>query len=144
MSSTPHMPQMPALAEDLTQEAFVRVLGRFGNLRNTDGFRTYVMRTVVTLSKNHFRRRAVERKHLMPTMTQTTTSPERDDNLLDALRKHRLPLQHWHPELLLARVPPPSPPAEVEGYWHRQSLTKPGIAVNRAVVDPSSASSTSK
>lgn len=73
-------------AEDLVQDAFVRVLGRFGELRNPDSFRNYLMRTVVSLSKNHFRRRALESRHA--TAPQVVAAPvERDDELLDALRK---------------------------------------------------------
>ena len=54
----------PDLAEDLVQEAFVRVAGRFGHLRTPDAFPAYLRRTIVNLSKNHFRRRAVERSYL--------------------------------------------------------------------------------
>ncbi len=50
-------------AEDLVQEAFVRVVGRFGHLRNGASFETYLRRTIVNLTKNTWRRRAVERAH---------------------------------------------------------------------------------
>jgi RNA polymerase sigma-70 factor (sigma-E family) len=53
-----------ALAEDLMQEAFVRVLGRFRDLRNGDAFWWYLRRTIVNLSNSHFRRLRVERAHL--------------------------------------------------------------------------------
>jgi RNA polymerase sigma-70 factor (sigma-E family) len=53
-----------ALAEDLTQDAFVRVLGRFRDLRNADAFWWYLRRTVVNLSNSHFRRLRVERAYL--------------------------------------------------------------------------------
>lgn len=49
------------LAEDLTQEAFARVLGRFHDLRDRDAFWWYLRRTIVNLSHSHFRRRRVER-----------------------------------------------------------------------------------
>ena len=52
-----------ALAEDLVQEAFVRMYGRFRDLRNPDAFETYLKRTVVNLARSHFRRKKVERKH---------------------------------------------------------------------------------
>jgi RNA polymerase sigma-70 factor (sigma-E family) len=52
-----------ALAEDLVQEAFVRLYGRFRDLRNPDAFEIYLRRTVVNLARSHFRRRKVERKH---------------------------------------------------------------------------------
>jgi RNA polymerase sigma-70 factor (sigma-E family) len=53
-----------ALAEDLVQEAFVRLYGRFRDLRNPDAFELYLRRTVVNLARSHFRRRRVERAYL--------------------------------------------------------------------------------
>lgn len=53
-----------ALAEDLVQDAFVKVAGRLGHLRSPEAFYPYLRRTIVNLSKNHFRRRAVERAYL--------------------------------------------------------------------------------
>ena len=53
-----------AIAEDLVQEAFVRFVGRLRFLRDPDAFEPYLRRTIVNLSKNHFRRRAVERAYL--------------------------------------------------------------------------------
>lgn len=50
-------------AEDLVQDAFIRVVGRFGHLRNGASFETYLRRTIVNLTKNTWRRRAVERAH---------------------------------------------------------------------------------
>lgn len=50
-----------ALAEDLAQDAFVKVLGRFHDLRNRDAFWWYLRRTLVNLSRSHFRHRRVER-----------------------------------------------------------------------------------
>lgn len=74
-----------AQAEDICQDAFVRVLGRFGDIRNPDGFRTYLMRTVVSLSKNHFRRKALERRHSRAVVPGVVELPERDHALLEAL-----------------------------------------------------------
>jgi RNA polymerase sigma factor (sigma-70 family) len=54
----------PAVAEDIAQDAFVRVVGHLGHLRDASSFDAYLRRTVVNLSKNHFRRRAVERRFL--------------------------------------------------------------------------------
>jgi RNA polymerase sigma factor (sigma-70 family) len=53
-----------AVAEDLVQEAFVRFVGRLRFLRDPDAFEPYLRRTIVNLSKNHFRHRAVERAYL--------------------------------------------------------------------------------
>jgi len=52
------------LAEDLVQDAFVRVLGRFHDVRNRDAFWWYLRRTIVNLSNSHFRHRRVERAWL--------------------------------------------------------------------------------
>jgi RNA polymerase sigma-70 factor (sigma-E family) len=52
------------LAEDLTQEAFVRAFGRFRDLRQPESFEWYLRRTVVNLSRSHFRRRRTEREYL--------------------------------------------------------------------------------
>lgn len=54
----------PALAEDLMQDAFVRVVGRLEHLRTPDAFHAYLRRAIVNLAKNHFRHAAVERAFL--------------------------------------------------------------------------------
>lgn len=53
-----------ALAEDLVQEAFVRVVGRFGHLRVPDAFASYLRRTIVNLHTSQLRRRRLERAWL--------------------------------------------------------------------------------
>jgi RNA polymerase sigma-70 factor (sigma-E family) len=53
-----------ALAEDLVQDAFVRVLGRFHDVRNREAFWWYLRRTIVNVSNSHFRHRRVERAWL--------------------------------------------------------------------------------
>jgi RNA polymerase sigma-70 factor (sigma-E family) len=50
-----------ALAEDLVQDAFVKLAGRLLHLRDSGGFDAYLRRTVVNLANSHFRRRKVER-----------------------------------------------------------------------------------
>lgn len=52
------------LAEDLTQEAFVRLMRRYHDLRNPASFDAYLRTTVVNLARKHFRHRRVERTHL--------------------------------------------------------------------------------
>jgi len=54
----------PREAEDITQEAFIRVAGRFRHLRTPDAFDAYLRRTVVNLCMSHHRRRRVERAYL--------------------------------------------------------------------------------
>jgi RNA polymerase sigma-70 factor (sigma-E family) len=51
-------------AEDLAQEAFVRLAGRFRHLRNPDAFPAYLRRTVVNLHTSQLRRRRLERAWL--------------------------------------------------------------------------------
>jgi RNA polymerase sigma-70 factor (sigma-E family) len=53
-----------ALAEDLVQEAFARLIGRLRHLRDPGAFGAYLRRTIVNLSTSHFRRRRVERAYL--------------------------------------------------------------------------------
>jgi RNA polymerase sigma-70 factor (sigma-E family) len=52
------------LAEDLVQDAFVKLIGRFADLRSPKSFETYLRRTIVTLSYGVFRRRRTERDYL--------------------------------------------------------------------------------
>lgn len=52
------------LAEDLTQEAFIKVAGRFRHLRDANAFEAYLRRTVVNLCMSHHRRRRVEREYV--------------------------------------------------------------------------------
>ena len=52
------------LAEDLAQEAFVRVAGRFRYLRVPDAFEAYLRRTIVNLFTSELRRRRLERTYL--------------------------------------------------------------------------------
>ena len=85
-----------AIAEDLVQEAFVRFVGRLRFLHDPDAFEPYLRRTIVNLSKNHFRRRAVERAYLEregPTAEDASTDP--DVATYDSLRSAllRLPLR---------------------------------------------------
>jgi RNA polymerase sigma-70 factor (sigma-E family) len=52
----------PTLAEDLVQDAFVRMAGRMLHLRDPGGFHAYLRTTVVNLARSHHRRREVERR----------------------------------------------------------------------------------
>jgi RNA polymerase sigma-70 factor (sigma-E family) len=53
-----------AVAEDLVQEAFVRVIGRFGHVRVPDAFEAYLRKTMVNLHTSSLRRRRLERAYL--------------------------------------------------------------------------------
>lgn len=52
------------LAQDLTQDAFVRCARRLDHIRHPDAFPAYLRRTIVNLSKMHFRRKSIERAFL--------------------------------------------------------------------------------
>jgi RNA polymerase sigma-70 factor (sigma-E family) len=53
-----------SVAEDLAQDAFVRVAGSFARLRDPESFGLYLRRTLLNLCKNHFRHRDIERGFL--------------------------------------------------------------------------------
>jgi RNA polymerase sigma-70 factor (sigma-E family) len=68
-----------AVAEELVQEAFARVIGRLGNLREPAAFGSYLRVAVTNLSKNHFRTVARERKFVQrvgPLAHQQTVEPD--------------------------------------------------------------------
>lgn len=69
----------PGLAEDLVQDAFVRVVGRFAHLRVPDAFDAYLRRTIVNLHVSQLRRRRVERAYL----ERHSRSSERTDAMPD-------------------------------------------------------------
>lgn len=52
------------LAEDIVQEAFVRVAGRLWTLRNPEAFEAYLRQTVLNLTRGHMRRVRRERAYL--------------------------------------------------------------------------------
>jgi RNA polymerase sigma-70 factor (sigma-E family) len=61
-----------SLAEDLVQDAFVRLAGRLMHVRDRGGFHAYLRQTVVNLARSHFRRRVLERRFIE---RQTEPSP---------------------------------------------------------------------
>jgi len=65
----------PVTAQDLVQEAFARFVGRLHFLRDPDAFDAYLRRTIVNLTKNVFRRRAVERAYLRREAAQRQPEP---------------------------------------------------------------------
>jgi RNA polymerase sigma-70 factor (sigma-E family) len=82
------------LAEDLVQEAFVRVAGRFRHLRVPDAFDAYLRRTIVNLSTSQLRRKKLERAYVArhgvePAITPEPSDPAARDELWRAL--HTLP-----------------------------------------------------
>lgn len=79
------------LAEDLVQDAFVRVAGRLAHLRDPAAFEGYLRRTVVNLANSRFRRRRVERAYLeregrQPDGPGAAADPETKDEVWTALQ----------------------------------------------------------
>jgi RNA polymerase sigma-70 factor (sigma-E family) len=66
------------LAEDVTQEAFVRVFGRFRDLRRPESFEWYLRRTVVNLVRSHHRRRRTEREWVASQPRREASVPASD------------------------------------------------------------------
>jgi RNA polymerase sigma-70 factor (sigma-E family) len=81
-----------ALAEDLVQDAFVKVLGRFRDLRNRDAFWWYLRRTIINLSRSQFRRRRVERAWLAAQRPQAS-APGPDVGERDRMRRALMTLR---------------------------------------------------
>ncbi len=82
------------LAEDLVQEAFVRVAGRFRHLRMPDAFDAYLRRTIVNLFTSQLRRAKLERAYVErhgvdPSVASEPGDPAARDELWQAL--HTLP-----------------------------------------------------
>jgi RNA polymerase sigma-70 factor (sigma-E family) len=76
-----------AVAEDLVQEAFVRFVGRLHSLNDPGAFDAYLRRSIINLSKNHFRRRALERVDLERQASQPPiVHEERDVSEYETMR----------------------------------------------------------
>jgi len=80
-----------ALAEDLVQDAFVRLVGRLRHLREPAAFWTYLRRTIVNLATSHFRHRRVERAYLERVAAAPTTLANANDELDETM--HRILLE---------------------------------------------------
>jgi RNA polymerase sigma factor (sigma-70 family) len=66
------------LAEDIAQEAFVRVASRVASLRNPGALEAYLKKAVVNLVRSHHRRHALEQRVLrwLPPGSAVAQSPE--------------------------------------------------------------------
>ena len=69
------------LAEDLVQDAFVRLAGRLAHLRDPAAFDAYLRRTVINLSHSHYRHKRVERAYL----ERTRPAPAEMQTLSEAI-----------------------------------------------------------
>ncbi len=76
-----------AIAEDLVQEAFVRIAGRLGHLRDPSAFQAYLRSTVINLSRMHFRKQKTERTYLeREANLRRPEGTERDVTVTEAMR----------------------------------------------------------
>lgn len=80
------------LAEDLVQEAFLRFVGRLHHLREPEAFDAYLRQTIVNLSKDTFRRRAVERSYLQRQSAEPQGHTDRDVAAYESMRTALLSL----------------------------------------------------
>jgi RNA polymerase sigma-70 factor (sigma-E family) len=76
-----------ALAEDLVQDAFARLVGRLRHLRDPNAFGAYLRRTIVNLANSHFRHRRVERAYLERQAAAPSAASNPNDDLDE--RMHR-------------------------------------------------------
>lgn len=81
-----------ALAEDLVQEAFARFAGRLLYLRSPDAFEPYLRRTIVNLSRSHFRQRRTEREYLERLARMPQGSRPENEELDEAMHEALLRL----------------------------------------------------
>jgi RNA polymerase sigma factor (sigma-70 family) len=84
------------LSRDIAQDAFIRVAGRFRQLRFPDMFDAYLRKTVVNLCLSHFRHERVERDYLAGRSAETEPVVESPDlGTRDELRRalQRLPVR---------------------------------------------------
>lgn len=93
-----------ALAEDLSQEAFVRVMGRFADRRGPEAFCGYLRKTIINLSRSHFRRQRIyDRAVGGPHPVIDTTDNSQPDALDDELRPLLLRLPHMQRAAIVLR-----------------------------------------
>lgn len=81
------------LAQDLVQEAFLKVFARWGDLREPQSFTAYLNRTIVNLGNKSHRRRKVERDYLERQPKRENVVRQRDYETTDELWRqlHLLP-----------------------------------------------------
>jgi RNA polymerase sigma factor (sigma-70 family) len=94
-----------SVAEDVAHDAFVRVAGRFGELRDPNAFGAYLRRTVVNLCHTRARRagrelEASQRRSQLEATTPDTSAEDRDElwPLMKALpyrQRAALVLRYW-------------------------------------------------
>jgi RNA polymerase sigma-70 factor (sigma-E family) len=92
-------------AEDVVQEAYVRVAARHGRLRDPHNALAYLRQTVVNLSRNTIRRRVLARRHSTFSVRDT---PSAEDGAIESFERQAVirglrALPRRHRETLVLR-----------------------------------------
>jgi len=74
------------LAQDVAHDAFLRAVGRFRHLRQSEAFEAYLRRAVVNACTSHFRHRTVEASYVRREGRVAGTVDEPDQGRRDELR----------------------------------------------------------
>lgn len=90
-------------AQDIAQEAFVRIAGRFHDLRNPDAFPGYLRATVLNLSRGHLRRLRTQRDYLKRAARAEAEAPRDDAEGRDEMWKTLQRLPHRQRAALVLR-----------------------------------------
>lgn len=89
-------------AQDIAQEAFVRIAGRFHDLRNPDAFPGYLRATVVNLARGHLRKLRTQRNYLKRA-TPAVEAPRYDTEGRDEMWRALQRLPHRQRAALVLR-----------------------------------------
>jgi RNA polymerase sigma-70 factor (sigma-E family) len=81
-----------ALAEDLVQDAFAKLVGRLRHLRDPNAFGAYLRRTIVNLATSHFRHQRVARAYLERVAKAPSVEANPNDELDEAMHAALLQL----------------------------------------------------
>lgn len=90
-------------AQDIAQDAFVRIAGRFHDLRNPDAFPAYLRKTVVNLSRSHLRRLRTQRAYLEKARAEPATDVTRDVETNDEMWQAVMMLSHRQRAVIVLR-----------------------------------------
>jgi RNA polymerase sigma-70 factor (sigma-E family) len=91
------------VAQDLAQEAFARIAGRFHDLRHPDAFPGYLRVTVLNLSRGHLRRLRTQREYLRRQRPDEESTAADDAGERDAMWRSLQTLPHRQRAALVLR-----------------------------------------
>ena len=108
------------VAEDVTQEAFLKLFTRFADLRSQDAFAAYLRKTIVNLCRSRGRRKSVEQAYTRRARAGGAEDPP-DLGAQDAMRR------------ALDTLPPRQRAALVLRYYEDLSEQQAADALNTSV-----------